>query len=126
FGLQRADWFAADKLEAALAAGEIDRQQIDTMAARILRTLFAHGLIDEPVTPGNAIAFEEHRAISQADAEGGIALLKNEGDLLPLAEGSGGIAVIGGHADKGVLSGGGSNQVYPDGENAVPGIEPTS
>src|SRR5690606_33630081 len=36
------------------------------------------------------------------------------------------IAVIGGHADKGVLSGGGSSQVYPEGGNAVPGLEPTS
>jgi beta-glucosidase len=34
--------------------------------------------------------------------------------------------VIGGHADKGVLSGGGSSQVYPEGENAVPGLEPTA
>ena len=35
------------------------------------------------------------------------------------------IAVIGGHADKGVLSGGGSSLVYPVGGNAVPGIAPT-
>jgi beta-glucosidase len=38
--------------------------------------------------------------------------------------------VIGGHADKGVLSGGGSSQVYagegPAGGNAVPGLRPTS
>jgi beta-glucosidase len=34
--------------------------------------------------------------------------------------------VIGGHAEQGVLSGGGSSQVYPEGENAVPGIAPTS
>src|SRR5690606_26170927 len=44
---------------------------------------------------------------------------------LPL-EGVRRIAVIGGHADKGVLSGGGSSQVYPEGTNAVPGLEPTS
>ena len=38
--------------------------------------------------------------------------------------------VVGGHADKGVLSGAGSSQVYPgngpDGGNAVKGLEPTS
>jgi beta-glucosidase len=124
FGLQRDDWFAADKLEVALAAGEIGQRHVDTMAHRVLRTLFAHGVVDEPVSPGNPIPFEAHKAVSQADAEAGIVLLKNEGGLLPL-EGARRIAVIGGHADQGVLSGGGSSQVYPEGENAVPGIAPT-
>lgn len=125
FGLQRDDWFAADKLKEALDAGEIVAGRIDTMAARILRTMFAHGLIDEPVGADNPIPFQAHHAVSQAAAEAGIVLLKNEGGLLPL-EGAGRIAVIGGHADKGVISGGGSSQVFPDGGNAVPGIEPTS
>jgi beta-glucosidase len=35
------------------------------------------------------------------------------------------IAVIGGHADKGVLAGSGSSLVYPRGGNAVSGLEPT-
>ena len=51
-------------------------------------------------------------------------LLKNDGNLLPVGTAKR-IAVIGGHADKGVISGGGSSQVYPDGGNAVPGIGPT-
>src|SRR5690606_4307504 len=34
FGLQRADWFNADKLRAALAAGEIAAERIDLMAGR--------------------------------------------------------------------------------------------
>src|SRR5690606_203315 len=124
FGLQRADWFNADKLKAALAAGEIAEEQIDLMAARILRSMFAHGLIDDPVVEGQPIDFAANRAVSQRAAEAGIVLLKNDGDLLPLAIGARRIAVIGGHADKGVLSGGGSSQVYPDGGNAVPGLEP--
>lgn len=126
FGLQRADWFNADKLKAALAAGEIAEEQIDLMAARILRSMFAHGLIDDPVVEGQPIDFAANRAVSQRAAEAGIVLLKNDGDLLPLAIGARRIAVIGGHADKGVLSGGGSSQVYPDGGNAVPGLEPTT
>ena len=125
FGLQRADWFGAGKLEAALAAGEIDPARIDLMAGRVLRSLFAHGLVDRPVTPGQPIDFAAHQAVSRQDAEAGIVLLKNEGDLLPLLPGARRIAVIGGHADKGVLSGGGSSQVYPDGTNAVPGLAPT-
>lgn len=126
FGLQRADWFNADKLKAALAADEIAEERIDLMAARVLRSMFAHGLIDHPVSEGQPIDFAANRAVSQAAAEAGIVLLKNERDLLPLAGGGGRIAVIGGHADKGVLSGGGSSQVYPDGGNAVPGLEPTT
>src|SRR5690606_5891392 len=125
-GHSTADWFNADKLKAALAAGEIAEEQIDLMAARILRSMFAHGLIDDPVVEGQPIDFAANRAVSQRAAEAGIVLLKNERDLLPLAAGVRRIAVIGGHADRGVLSGGGSSQVYPDGGNAVPGLEPTT
>jgi beta-glucosidase len=126
FGLQRADWFGADKLRAALAAGDITPAQIDRMAGRVLHAMFEHGLVDNPVSEGQPIDFAANRAVSQRAAEAGIVLLKNERALLPLADGPVRIAVFGGHADKGVLSGGGSSQVYPDGTNAVPGIAPTS
>ena len=130
FGLQTQGWLSAERLEAALAAGEIDHARIDQMVHRILRTLFAHGVVDNPVEAGQFIDFDTNRAVSQADAESAIVLLKNEGNLLPLAATARRIVVIGGHADRGVLSGGGSSQVYPgggpDGENAVPGIAPTS
>lgn len=126
YGLQMAGWFQPEKLKAAIDAGEISQTRIDLMASRILRTMFAHGLIDNPVDEGGAINFTANRAISQHAAEAGIVLLKNKGAILPLAQSVRRIAVIGGHADKGVLSGGGSSQVYPDGENAVPGLEPTS
>src|SRR5690348_18083611 len=53
-------------------------------------------------------------------------LLKNEGGILPLGADIARIAVIGGHADKGVLAGGGSSVVYAVGGNAVPGIAPRS
>lgn len=124
-GLQMAGWFKPERLTAALDSGELKQAQIDLMAGRILRTMFAHGLIDNPVDEGGEIDFAANRAISQHAAEAGIVLLKNEGDILPLAANVRRIAVIGGHADKGVLSGGGSSQVYPEGENAVPGLEPT-
>jgi beta-glucosidase len=62
--------------------------------------------------------------VSQADAEQGLVLLKNNGNLLPLT-GAKRIVVIGGYADKGVLAGSGSSLVYPRGGNAVPGLKPT-
>lgn len=126
YGLQMAGWFSAEKMSAALEAGEVSQADIDQSVSRILRTMFAHGLIDNPVDEGGEIDFAANRAITQAASEAGIVLLKNEGGILPLASSARRIAIIGGHADKGVLSGGGSSQVYPEGENAVPGLEPTS
>jgi beta-glucosidase len=62
--------------------------------------------------------------VSQADEEEAIVLLKNSG-ILPLAATAKTIAIIGGHADVGVLSGGGSAQVYPVGGSAVPNEGPS-
>jgi beta-glucosidase len=64
--------------------------------------------------------------VAQTAGTEGIVLLRNEGNVLPLRRSARRIAVIGGHADAGVLSGGGSAQVYPQGGNAAPGIAPTS
>ncbi|MBS0333170.1 MAG: glycoside hydrolase family 3 C-terminal domain-containing protein, partial [Proteobacteria bacterium] len=59
-------------------------------------------------------------AVAQAEAEAAIVLLKNDGGALPLAANARRIAVIGGHADVGVLSGGGSSQVIPLGSTRLP------
>lgn len=124
FGLQRDAWFGAERLGAAVAKGEIDQARIDLMVTRILTAMFAHGLIDDPVTGPTPFDLAADRAVALRDAEAGIVLLKNDGNLLPIAAHVRRIVVIGGHADKGVLSGGGSSQVYPEGENAVPGLKP--
>ncbi|WEK46015.1 MAG: beta-glucosidase [Candidatus Andeanibacterium colombiense] len=128
FGLHMDDNFGADLVD-ALAAGSVARARLNEMATRILRSMFEHGLIDDPASPTGGIDFAANKAVSRRGAEAGAVLLKNEGELLPLA-GVKRIAVIGGHADKGVMSGGGSSQVYPGdgplGGNAVPGIAPTS
>lgn len=110
-------------LREALASGEVTGERLDEMVSRILRSMFAHGLFDHPVKE-SSIDFAAHAAITQAAAEEGIVLLKNQGGVLPLTSAIGSIAVIGGRADRGVLSGGGSSQVYPAGGNAVPGLEP--
>ena len=109
----------------AVAGGELAEARLTEMARRITRTMFAKGVVDHPVAIG-PIDFAAHAEISRAAAEGGAVLLKNAGAILPLDAGIARIAVIGGHADKGVLAGGGSSLVYPPGGNAVPGIEPTS
>jgi len=110
--------FFSKELEPKLADGTIPYAAVDTAVRRILRTLFASGLVDAPPVQG-AIDYDAHADIAQAAAEGGMVLLRNEGNLLPLASTAKRIAVIGGHADIGVLSGGGSSQVVPVGGFAL-------
>ena len=106
------DYFAG--LSDAVARGEIPRAQVRDMAFRIVRALFETGVIDDPPAPGGAIDKAADAAVAERVAEKGMVLLKNDG-LLPLVASARRIAVIGGHADIGVLQGGGSAQVTPYG-----------
>jgi len=83
------------------------RARLDDMVHRILRSLFAVGVMDRPagLVP---IDYAANGKASQAVAEEGAVLLKNDGGLLPL-RGAKRIAIIGGEAQFGVLSGGGSS-----------------
>jgi beta-glucosidase len=112
-------------LKAAVQAGTVPMSRLDDMARRVLRSLYASGAVDHPVPASAPIDFASDEAVSQADEEQAIVLLKNDGNLLPLGPGVRSIVLIGGHADKGVLAGSGSSLVYPRGGNAVPGLEPT-
>jgi beta-glucosidase len=107
----------------AVAGGELKEERLNEMARRIVRTLFAKGVIDYPVKIA-PIDFKAHAHVTRAGAEQGTVLLKNDGALLPLSKRTPRIAIIGGYADRGVLAGGGSSLVYPVGGNAVPGLEP--
>jgi beta-glucosidase len=128
---QESGWPFDDKpyfrepLKAAVLAGRVPQARIDDMARRVLYALYSTGAADHPVSENSPINYAADEAVSQADAEQGIVLLKNEGNLLPLGPNVRRIVVIGGHADKGVLAGSGSSLVYPRGGNAVPGLEPT-
>lgn len=83
--------------------------RLDDMVHRILRSLFAVGLMDRPAVPG-AIDYAAHADISRRTAEQGIVMLRNQDGALPLGS-PGSIAVIGGMAEFGVLAGGGSSYV---------------
>ncbi|WP_380786030.1 beta-glucosidase [Sphingomonas sp. R86521] len=120
-------YFAAN-LEAGLASGAVKEAQLDRMVGHILYAMFDHGLFDHPVTAApmelpDAMLADHARVTAQAAAQG-MVLLKNAGAILPLSSSVKSIVVIGGHADKGVLAGGGSSLVYPKGGNAVPGLQP--
>lgn len=113
-----------EPLKEAVMNGWVSQERFDDMARRVIYPLFEHGVIDNPVPKAsNNIDFKKNGLISQSDAEEAIVLLKNE-KLLPLAKDLKKIAVIGSHANLGVLSGGGSSQVYPVGGMAVKDLGP--
>lgn len=109
------DYFG-EALKQAIADGKVPLARLHDMVHRILRSMFAVGLIDNPVVqkPIDSAADAE---VAQRDAEEGIVLLKNKGALLPFTPDTHHIGVIGGHADTGVMSGGGSSQVIPVGND---------
>jgi beta-glucosidase len=114
------DTFFGAALKRAVEAGDVPMARLDDMVHRILRTEFAAGIIDDPPVMRVPDVFRGFE-VAQRVAEQGSVLLKNAGGLLPLSAGAvRSLAVIGSHADVGVLSGSGSAQVDPPGGNVVP------
>lgn len=104
--------YFASPLKMAVQSGDIPLQRVDDMVTRITRAMIKSGAYDDDPKP-RTIDYASHAAIAQTAAEKGIVLLKNDNGLLPIAATARSILVIGGHADVGVLSGGGSSQVRP-------------
>jgi beta-glucosidase len=112
-------------LRQAVSSGRVPLTRLNDMARRILRSMFAVGVVDHPVGEGaGPIHFAADTRVSQADEEQGIVLLKNADAILPLARTTRRLLIVGGHAERGVISGGGSSTVFPVGGNAVPGVGP--
>jgi beta-glucosidase len=106
-------------LKKAVEGGQVPTARLDDMVHRILRSMFAAGVVDDPPVRTVVDPFRG-RDDAQHIAEESIVLLKNSDHILPLkASGSNSIAIIGSHADVGVLSGGGSAQVDAPGGNAA-------
>jgi beta-glucosidase len=113
------DYFGGGALKKAVEKGEVSQARLDNMVHRLLRSQFAVGLFDNPTDRRVPDVFHGLE-VAKRVADQTIVLLKNANTQLPLAAASiHSIAVIGSHADAGVLSGGGSAQVDPIGGNAV-------
>jgi beta-glucosidase len=115
-------FFKSTAFEAAIAASQIPQSRLDDMVTRILHAMYAVGVFDQPagVTSLDPAMVAADETIAQTVEEQGAVLFKNAGGQLPLNAASvGSIAVIGSHADVGVLSGGGSAQVHPIGGPAL-------
>jgi beta-glucosidase len=104
--------FFAEPLAEAVKTGKVSEKRIDDMVVRYLTGLIETGAYDTPM-PAKAQTpnYAANALVAQRTAEAGMVLLKNEGDILPIAAKARKIVVIGGAADLGVLSGGGSSQV---------------
>ncbi len=110
--------FFNDQLKAAIQNNEVSQDRLNDMVTRYLTALVASGIYDRPEEGLKEIDYTANATVAQREAEHGIVLLRNERNALPLSTPKT-IAIIGGHADVGVLSGGGSSQVRPVGGPAL-------
>lgn len=102
------------RLRAAIEAGSVPMARLDDMVLRKLRTLYRIGIMDAPPVKAK-IDQVAGLAAAKKVADGSIVLLKNQmqagaiSSVLPLdVNSTGTIVIIGGHADAGVMAGGGS------------------
>jgi beta-glucosidase len=79
----------------------------------MLRILFTAGLFDKPHPGGGAVDTPEQKAVARTAATESIVLLKNSGDVLPIAKAVHSLAVIGPNAAVARTGGGGSSLVRP-------------
>ncbi len=97
--------FSAPQFEqlllAEVNAGEVSMERIDDAVSRILRAKFELGLFEHPfATADNVdqVGSAEHRELARKAVAESQVLLKNDGDVLPLAD-DGNIYVAGRNAD---------------------------
>ncbi|CAM2150981.1 beta-glucosidase [Pararobbsia alpina] len=125
--------YFSSALKSAVTAGSVPMSRLNDMVQRKLRTMIRYGVFDSPPTPGGTVDQTAGNALALQVAQQSSVLLKNAvptgstQPVLPLsAAGLSSIVVIGGHADAGVLSGGGSGAVPAAAGNAVSGCQSTS
>jgi beta-glucosidase len=91
-----------DTLTEAVEQEDVSLERIDDAVRRILTVKYEMGLFDHPFSDPSLLAqvgSEAHRALAREAVGKSLVLLKNEGDVLPLAKGTPRIAVAGVAAD---------------------------
>lgn len=97
-------------LSQLLRSGKITQEEVDTAVLRILRALIKI-LPEHKEYRRSVILSNEHATLAREAASKGMVLLKNENNILPVADGKT-IAVIGRYADKVNMGDHGSSNVY--------------
>ena len=80
------EFYSADNVMAALAAGEITEADIDELLRGRYLKMFEFGHFDNPYNAFLPHRLRGHAAVARQAAEEGIVLLKNEGNFLPLTK----------------------------------------
>ncbi|RRA49546.1 glycoside hydrolase family 3 C-terminal domain-containing protein [Acidipila sp. EB88] len=115
--------FFDTKLKAAVTEGSVSTAELDDHVHRVLRSMFAAGIVDDPPQKGVPDVFA-HALVAREIAQQSMVLLRNEAHTLPIdTHEVHTLAVIGRNADRGMISGGGSAQVDPPGGNAIGKID---
>jgi beta-glucosidase len=90
-------------LPRAVEQGLVGSEALDTSVLRVLEAKIRMGLLDEPYVDEDrarqVLADPAHREVARIAAQRSMVLLRNEGDLLPLAPDVGSIAILGPLAD---------------------------
>ena len=112
-------------LNEAVENGDVSMERIDDAVRRILTVKFELGLFEQPFSRPDLVdqvGSEAHRALAREAVRKSLVLLKNEGDVLPLAKDTNLIFVAGNGADDiGLQSGGWSIQWQGQAGNITPG-----
>lgn len=120
-------WFI-DSLAAAVKSNQVPMSRLDDMVYRKLRSMIAIGIVDEPPLSPAYVNESAGNRDAKLFADASMVLMKNDiaansadsEKVLPLSKiNTKKIVVVGGYADKGVLSGGGSGGAAPLIENQV-------
>ena len=114
--LDRSLFFGKPLADLAAANPKVNLRVAD-MATRVVRSIYAVGADKDPAVKA-PIDLAKNALVAEAAEKEAIVLLKNTG-VLPLASGAKKIVVIGGYANSGVLSGGGSSQTEGEGGPAL-------
>jgi beta-glucosidase len=107
-------WFGS-RLADAVRAGDVDEKTLDDKVRRVLAILKRAGAF-EADADAEEVSVDDplDRDVARRAASGSFVLLKNDDDLLPLADdGLALLAVIGPNADTTIIQGGGSARVSP-------------
>jgi beta-glucosidase len=110
--------FYGQELKKAVQSGTVPMAEVDDHVHRVLWAMFASGVIDDPPRK-SVVDVEGGLELARRMEEQSAVLLKNDGQLPLDATKIHSIAVIGPHADVGMISGAGSAQVDPPGGNAI-------
>lgn len=104
------NYYLANPFLEKLKSGEYSEDLVNDKARRVLRLIFRTSMNSK--RPFGSFATAEHAAVARKVAEGGIVLLKNEKNVLPIdPQKTKNILVVGDNATRRMTEGGGSSEL---------------